>query len=255
MAIESIASVKSHFQSGDRPTQEEFANLIDTLGRTTPIAIASAAEGGKTGVYEILSDGDVTARETGAFGLVMLSAASTTAAHNLLGLTSGVSSFGAAFVAVSGASAASTLLATASTTRLGVVEKATEAEIEAGTADKFVEAENLRSAFGFSKFFESSEQTVTADTLLAVAHGLGTTPKLTQLILRCKTADAGYAVDDEVDYSGALPEVNDRGLSILVDDTNVSLIQSSAFLLVGKSTFNTATITTSSWRWIVRAWA
>lgn len=93
MAIKSIASVKSHFETGDRPKQAEFEDLIDTTGRKTPIAIASAAESGKTGLYEILGDADVTARETGAFGLAMLSAASTALAKNRLGISSVQSTF------------------------------------------------------------------------------------------------------------------------------------------------------------------
>src|SRR3546814_13660883 len=85
MAIESIASVKSHFQSGDRPTQVEFEGLIDTLGRLTPLAIASAAEGGKPGLIAILGDGDVTPRATGTLGVQLQSVETAASAHNKIG--------------------------------------------------------------------------------------------------------------------------------------------------------------------------
>ena len=91
MAIKSIASVKSHFETGDRPTQTEFENLIDTLGRNTPIAIASAAEGGKTGLFEILGDADVTARNLGVAGRGVIAADSTASSRLALGIVSAAS--------------------------------------------------------------------------------------------------------------------------------------------------------------------
>ena len=93
MAIESIASVKAHFETGDRPTQVEFENLIDTLGRATPLAIASAAEGGKAGLYEILGDGDVTARALGSFGRDFIVTSTAASARTLLGFSSVASIF------------------------------------------------------------------------------------------------------------------------------------------------------------------
>lgn len=86
MSIVSKADVKAYFETGDRPTQSQFEDLIDTAVRTTPIAIASAAEGGKTGLYEILADGDVTARSLGAFGRELITATATASAKNALGI-------------------------------------------------------------------------------------------------------------------------------------------------------------------------
>lgn len=88
MSIISKASVKAHFETGDRPTQDEFSDLIDTAVRDSMVAIASAAEGGKTGVIEIKGSTEVSALPVDAFGRQFLSLAATASAHNALGITS-----------------------------------------------------------------------------------------------------------------------------------------------------------------------
>jgi hypothetical protein len=105
--------------------------------------------------------------------------------------------------------------------------------------------------------FTSSEQTVTTDTKLDVAHSLGAIPALVQVVLRCKTTDLGYAVGDEVIYHGNvdLSLSVDRGAIIMSDSTNVTIIQGLGIALLGKSTFNVAGITVGNWKWVVRAWS
>ena len=171
MAIESIASVKGHFESGDRPTQAEFEDLIDTLGRVTPLAIASAAEGGKTGVYEILGNGDVTARSTGSLGLQILSVASTASAHNALGISSVQALFLSAettassrnllgagtvgdlvFQSETTASALSEIgIVTANSSAAGLVVFATRAEVSAQTSGKAVDGATLAGHPGIAR--------------------------------------------------------------------------------------------------------
>lgn len=259
MAIESIASVKSHFETGDRPTQQDFEALIDTVARETPIAIASAAEAGKTGVLEIEGTAAVTVLPVGAFGRLMLSVAATASARNALGVTSvaslfleaastasgqsllGISSHQAAFLRAESTASSQSLLG-GGAAGIGVYEAIT-------TASAF-------SSIGISRYFESSEQTVAVDTLLTVAHGLGQLPKLVQATMRCKTTDAGYAVGDEVVISGAGSHTNqsDQGIEIAYDATNVYAVQGADLALLGKSTFNNTTLTEGNWRWVIRAW-
>lgn len=144
MAIESIASVKGHFETGDRPTQAEFENLIDTLGRPTLIAIASGAEGGATGLVEIEGTAAVTTRSLGAFGQQIVSVDATTSARDALGISSvasifldaastasgqsllGISSHQATFLLSEGTASSQSLLGVG-TAGLGVFEAETTA--------------------------------------------------------------------------------------------------------------------------------
>jgi len=56
-----------------------------------------------------------------------------------------------------------------------------------------------------SQFFESAEQDLqasgTQETRISVAHGLSSTPKLVQAVIRCKSIEGGYAVGDELNSS------------------------------------------------------
>ena len=105
--------------------------------------------------------------------------------------------------------------------------------------------------------FTSTEQTVTVDTVLNVAHGLGVLPKLVQVALRCKSADLGYSVNDEVlaggwGLNGTGP---DSGVIMQMDTTNVTIVQGSSATLISQSTLNAGNIDPTKWKWVVRAWA
>lgn len=171
MAIKSVASVKSHFESGDRPTQGEFEDLIDTAIRATPTAIASAAEGGKTGIYQVLADADVTARSVGTYGLQVLATEATASALNALGISSvqaiflaaestassrsllGASGLGEILITVgSTASALSALgIVTASQATPGLIEIASQAEMEARTSGRAVDPSVMHYHHGMPK--------------------------------------------------------------------------------------------------------
>lgn len=103
--------------------------------------------------------------------------------------------------------------------------------------------------------FTSSEQTVTASTLLNVAHSLSVVPRLVQVGLRCKTTDATYSVGDEVIYT-SLGSGNgaDTGHAVGMDSTNVFIVQASVIHIVRKTTFLDSSITVGNWKWEVRAW-
>ena len=106
--------------------------------------------------------------------------------------------------------------------------------------------------------FTSSQQSVDVDTILPVPHGLGVKPTLVRVSMICTTDNQGYvaATFDEVINVGfgAQSVGGDGGVTIFVDATNVTLVQGSAIVVHVVSTFNIGNITTSSWRWIVRAW-
>jgi len=103
--------------------------------------------------------------------------------------------------------------------------------------------------------FISTEQTVAADALLDIAHGLSAIPPLIQVVLRCTTANIGYSVNDElVVFQSQHADAVDTGVSVGSDSTNVFIIQGATINLKDKSTFNDASITVGSWRWVARAW-
>ncbi len=106
----------------------------------------------------------------------------------------------------------------------------------------------------FTPSFTSSEQTVTANTRLDVAHGLGVKPSLVQLTLICKEGDENYSVGDEILYNTVLHFSSNSGVVSFYDATNVSIIQGGAIVVLNRSTFVVSGITTGRWRWIVKAW-
>ncbi len=104
--------------------------------------------------------------------------------------------------------------------------------------------------------FTSSEQTVAVDTVLDVPHGLGAIPSLVQVRLRCKTADVGYSVGDEIVVSsGPVDLVDDSGWTVQTDATNVTILQGISIPVINQGSLNASSITVGSWRWIVKAWA
>lgn len=113
-------------------------------------------------------------------------------------------------------------------------------------------------------YFESSELTITVSTDTAAAHGLtggtgaGRTPSLTRGYLRCKTAEFGYAVGDEVATDFAESAGTNRGLSVYANTSNVGFVVGTqgAFVLRrdAGNIGNAGVITPGNWRVILRAW-
>ena len=101
--------------------------------------------------------------------------------------------------------------------------------------------------------FTSSEQTVTDDTVLNVAHSLGALPSLWSIVLLCKTTEHGYSVGDEV-MLFVSDNNADRNATFSVDATNMTVIQGSAITVHSQSTLNAASVTNGNWRWKMRAW-
>lgn len=103
--------------------------------------------------------------------------------------------------------------------------------------------------------YTSAEQTVTYNSLLTVAHGLGSKSRLVQVVRICKTTEDGWAVGDEVimqttDLSGSY-----YGATIGYDATNVYISTGADITGHNKSTGAGVLTTASNWRYIVRAWS
>lgn len=106
---------------------------------------------------------------------------------------------------------------------------------------------------GMHRMFESTDQTVAANSILTVAHGLGFRPRLVKVVLKCVTTEANYAVDDEVDPIQVWSGVS--SIQCSADATNVTVVYEGANTYVlNKTTRAQTNITPANWRFVVRAW-
>lgn len=131
------------------------------------------------------------------------------------------------------------------------------------TASKLLAAVNflpaLKAAVGVSKYFESSEISLTTNTLTTVAHGMGTTPKEIWAVMRCKIAELGYSVGDEVcmdNWTYTQSSTENYNNLLAYNATNVYLrtgVGGSSSLIRNLSTGSVASPTAANWRWVVRA--
>lgn len=108
----------------------------------------------------------------------------------------------------------------------------------------------------FSGEYTSAQQTLTIGGLITLAHGLGTIPKTLDYKLVCKTAEAGYSVNDVV----AVSQMNDnasRGFQPYFDATNIYIRVGSVVAggVLIKGTGASSFITAANWKLVVRAWA
>ena len=102
-----------------------------------------------------------------------------------------------------------------------------------------------------------------AGKYLDVPHGLQSTPKILKGVIVCTSADAGYAVGDEVDFQGVFdpstPASTDhRGsfaITAVANSTNIFVIQgaSSLFYVRSKTTGQGVDIDESKWLYRVYA--
>jgi hypothetical protein len=102
--------------------------------------------------------------------------------------------------------------------------------------------------------FESAEQGIpVGNTVLSVAHGLGRTPKLMLTVLRCKIAELGYAIGDEV----AIPSAGVNPMvSTWASSTTCKYVCSSSTPQITDAAGATGVqpITTARWRVVFYAW-
>jgi hypothetical protein len=126
--------------------------------------------------------------------------------------------------------------------------------VDTATPNQLKFTDDAGTDFGISPSFISSDQTVTVDTALTVAHGLGQRPTHYEIILKCDSTDANYAADDEIMVSNVSHSGGDQGYTSYSDATNVGIIQANEIQVINKTSFDKSGITTSKWRWVVRAW-
>ncbi|MGH6879270.1 hypothetical protein [Hypericibacter sp.] len=101
--------------------------------------------------------------------------------------------------------------------------------------------------------YDSGEQTITAAGALTLAHGLGAKPQLRDVFLRCKTAEGGYSIGDEVVWPTGELGTAASSPSIVIDATNISVRYGSSMFVINKGTGASFGITVGNWRAVFRA--
>lgn len=113
----------------------------------------------------------------------------------------------------------------------------------------------LHARGGIAPTFESAELTITAATSNSVAHGLAATPKNFKAIIRCKTAEGGYAVGDELFPT---PEdfdtINTYGVQCWANATTIGFNCSAGVRVIHKTTGAIVTLTLANWKAVLRTW-
>lgn len=123
----------------------------------------------------------------------------------------------------------------------------------------------------FTQAYESAPQSFSAGTAISLAHGLGTTPKLSKLVLRCVTAELGYSIGDEVEANPNLSETGggpyspvDVNFQLVANATSIVVVPAAGggnvvapFAVYNRTAGSVgvlANITTANWRAVVRCW-
>ncbi len=107
----------------------------------------------------------------------------------------------------------------------------------------------------FSSSFVSSEVTINSPTTgtYSVTHGLSGLPTMFQCVLRCKTAEYGYAVNDEIriDSSGASTEYAG---SVSINTSSITFKTLGTIQVNRLDTHAIGAITPGNWKIIFRCW-
>lgn len=141
----------------------------------------------------------------------------------------------------------------ASTDLLGAVEKATQAETNGGTADKYPSAAQLK-----AMLFESAEFAITAAAnSQTIAHGLGVYPKHVWSVYRCLSTEHGYPAGAEVPSNYFIAgSANVGALAYAIDATNLGYVIGSTSVAIMHATsgvVNGIVLDPAKWRLVIYA--
>jgi len=110
-----------------------------------------------------------------------------------------------------------------------------------------------------NKEYDSGDQTITSGGLLTLSHGLGSLPKIMNYSLKCTSSEQGYSVGDIIDiYLNSSQGTSNRLNAAIKTSTQIKLrftAASACFAANVASNGNTAILTNSSWKIIIRAFA
>ena len=108
---------------------------------------------------------------------------------------------------------------------------------------------------GDERSYESAEIAISSGSTTSLIHNLTARPRTAYAVLRCKTAEYGYAAGEEIAVPVFLDGANDRGAFVSADSTSLRLIVGAdGISIIRRDTYVFGTITNGNWRLIVRAW-
>lgn len=121
-----------------------------------------------------------------------------------------------------------------------------------------LDADTVRGAeaitYGSGVYAEQiATQTLATNNNFTFAHGFGATPRLFSVRFRCATAEAGWAVGDEIEVS----HYRDFGAgtyNAYANATVVGLVLGGNIGFTHKTAFTDAVLTPANWRLVFRAW-
>jgi hypothetical protein len=100
--------------------------------------------------------------------------------------------------------------------------------------------------------YTSSEQSYVANAAIQVNHGLGRVPANWKVVLRCKTANNGWAVGDELPVGGVMDGDGARGYVSRANSTSLRFFVDSA--AIQNSSADYVVPTSSHWKVVFYAW-
>jgi hypothetical protein len=104
-----------------------------------------------------------------------------------------------------------------------------------------------------SEEYLSEEYPIVANMTLAVNHGLADDPRLVWLVLKCITAEQGYAVGDHVDYPAFTYTSATTATTVAHNKTQIKLYMIGLPNVVNVSGDTAAVITAANWTLKIRA--
>jgi hypothetical protein len=279
MTAQSKSVIKTYFQTGDRPTQAQFVDFIDSYQDVNSNLTALASAGtGAVGLQLLATATTVAAQAalgSGTVGRQIFACATTAAASAIIGggdMTKAVYDPANINQQVVGTTTPQTvsskivITATASAASTGfrlphgaAPSAPTDGDMWTTTSGLAARINGVTVAYGAPQFtlsFTSSDQTITSAGPLTLAHGLGVVPKLLDFQLVCQTAEQGYSIAD-VTGVRQLNGVN-SGITYTIDATNVFLrygSDGSVFQTLNKTSGAGVSLTNANWRLRVKAWA
>lgn len=247
MTSKTKAEIKAFFETGDKPSEAQFIDLIDSyIDKSGPLgAIETAASGGSQGfAFTSAMQGEIKG---------------AAAARSFMG----ISVYNESLVLSTVSPFFTTTAQASGIANDGIINAiATTAQATAGTSSSVLMTpittkKSIQDNIIFAQSFTSSEISISAGGTSTQSHSLSGIPKIIFVVLRCKTSELGYSVGDEVLYTNAGDDfATNSGVAVTFDATNmVSIIGSSGQIaLLNKTTGTLATITNNSWRIVVRAY-
>lgn len=222
MASASKSTIKTYFQTGDKPTQAQFIDLIDSYQDVSDIAtaIASGVQGGKVGLIDVTGSAGVSFRQISSVGLALVSAGTAASARSVIGAGT-----------LTSVSAGNAIQASAGST----------------TLDISVNPQNL-----VRVGTTASQSPYSGPTTVSANHGLGGVPHFVDLRMVCLNADAGYSPGQIIDLNSSYCQNNTAGnRAITVEKTAAALlihITNAEVFVTHKGSAAAIALTATNWR-------